>query len=133
MAMSRTESHVREELLAASDAEIEDALEHAEPLVLRGLVYQLTGDEEVRRAHVDVDPTATGGDDRALLRRKAADFLKAMGGVKDFWQEPVYADLLLAMQKRVHDYVVAGQGTAQEALDLLIGDWTEIFQDDGKL
>jgi multiple sugar transport system substrate-binding protein len=37
------------------------------------------------------------------------------------------------MQKRVHDYVVAGQGTAQEALDLLIGDWTEIFEDDGKL
>ena len=63
----------------------------------------------------------------------AADFLKAMSGVKDFWQEPTYAELLLAMQKRVHDYVVADIGTAQEALDKLIEDWTETFEDEGKL
>ncbi len=63
----------------------------------------------------------------------AADFLKAMSNVKDFWQEPTYAELLEAMQKRVHDYVVADQGTAQEALDKLIQDWTVTFQDDGKL
>lgn len=63
----------------------------------------------------------------------AADFLKAMGGVKDFWQEPAYAELLLAMQKRLHDYVVADQGTAKEALDKLIDDWTEVFKDEGKL
>ena len=37
------------------------------------------------------------------------------------------------MQKRVHDYVVAGKGTAQEALDALVKDWTEVFQDDGKM
>ncbi len=37
------------------------------------------------------------------------------------------------MQKRVHDYVVADQGTAQEALDLLVQDWTEIFQSEGKM
>ncbi|MGV6846945.1 MAG: ABC transporter substrate-binding protein [Marinibacterium sp.] len=63
----------------------------------------------------------------------AADFLKAMDGVQDFWQEPAYAELLLAMQKRLHDYVVADQGTAQEALDKLIEDWTEVFEDEGKL
>ncbi|MEM6461836.1 MAG: extracellular solute-binding protein [Pseudomonadota bacterium] len=63
----------------------------------------------------------------------AADFLLAMDGVQDFWQEPAYAELLLAMQKRLHDYVVADQGTAQEALDLLIVDWTETFEDEGKL
>jgi multiple sugar transport system substrate-binding protein len=63
----------------------------------------------------------------------AADFLKAMSGVKDFWQEPSYASLLQAMQKRVHDFVIADQGTAQEALDKLIEDWTEVFQDDGKI
>ena len=28
------------------------------------------------------------------------------------------------MQKRVHDYVVADKGTAKEALDLLVVDWT---------
>ena len=50
----------------------------------------------------------------------AADFLKAMSGVKDFWQEPAYASLMLSMQKRVHDYVVAGQGTAQEAADAMV-------------
>ena len=63
----------------------------------------------------------------------AADFLVAMTQVKDFWQEPAYAQLLQSMQKRLHDYVVADQGTAQEALDKLIGDWTEVFQDDGKM
>ncbi|MEM9797661.1 MAG: extracellular solute-binding protein [Pseudomonadota bacterium] len=63
----------------------------------------------------------------------AGDFLTAMNGVKDFWQEPAYAELLLAMQKRLHDYVVADQGTAQEALDALIEDWTETFEDEGKL
>jgi len=63
----------------------------------------------------------------------AADFLKAMGGVQDFWQEPAYAELLLAMQKRLHDYVVADVGTAEEALNKLIEDWTETFEDEGKL
>ena len=63
----------------------------------------------------------------------AGDFLVAMQDVQDFWQEPTYAELLLAMQKRLHDYVVADQGTAEEALDLLIEDWTEVFEDEGKL
>lgn len=63
----------------------------------------------------------------------ALDFLIAMSDVKDFWQEPAYAELLLAMQKRMHNYVVAGQGTAKEALDGLVKDWTETFEDEGKL
>jgi len=63
----------------------------------------------------------------------AADFLKAMDGVKDFWQEPTYAELLQSMQKRIHDYVVADKGTAKQALDKMIVDWTEVFEDDGKL
>ena len=56
-----------------------------------------------------------------------------MAIVKDFWAEPSYASLLQASQKRVHDYVVAGKGTAKEALDGLVKDWTEVFQDDGKM
>jgi multiple sugar transport system substrate-binding protein len=63
----------------------------------------------------------------------AADFLVAMGQVKDFWQEPTFAELMQAMQRRVHDYVVADQGTAKEALDALIADWTETFEDEGKI
>jgi multiple sugar transport system substrate-binding protein len=63
----------------------------------------------------------------------ASDFLKAMSHVQDFWQEPTYAELLQAMQKRVHDFVVADKGTAQEALDKLVEDWKQVFIDDGKL
>lgn len=62
----------------------------------------------------------------------AADFLKAMSGVKDFWQEPAYAQLLLDMQKRVHDYVVADKGTAKETMDTLVNDWTKVFKEEGK-
>jgi multiple sugar transport system substrate-binding protein len=60
-------------------------------------------------------------------------FLDSMKMVKDFWAEPTYAQLLLAMQNRVHDYVVAGKGTPQQALDALEKDWEEVFKDDGKL
>ncbi|HID70583.1 MAG TPA: extracellular solute-binding protein [Desulfobacterales bacterium] len=60
-------------------------------------------------------------------------FLDSMAIVKDFWAEPSYAELLLAMQDRVHKYVIAGQGTAQEALDGLLKDWNQTFEDEGKL
>jgi multiple sugar transport system substrate-binding protein len=63
----------------------------------------------------------------------AQTFLDSMAIVKDFWAEPSYASLLLPMQQRVHNYVIAGQGTAQEALDGLVKDWTEVFEDEGKL
>jgi multiple sugar transport system substrate-binding protein len=56
-----------------------------------------------------------------------------MGQVQDFWQEPSYAELLKAMQKRVNDYVVGDQGTAKEALDSLVKDWTATFQEEGKM
>jgi multiple sugar transport system substrate-binding protein len=59
-------------------------------------------------------------------------FLESMKIVKDFWAEPSYAQLLLAMQNRVHDYVVAGKGTPQAALDALLKDWTEVFKEEGK-
>lgn len=63
----------------------------------------------------------------------AAQFLEAMGGVQDFWQEPAYAPLLQAMQKHLHDYIVADKGTAKEALDAVIVDWTATFKEEGKL
>ena len=62
----------------------------------------------------------------------AQAFLDSMGMVEDFWAEPSYAQLLLSMQKRVHDYVVADKGTAKEALDALLVDWNKVFKDDGK-
>jgi 4-hydroxyacetophenone monooxygenase len=74
----------RPELRAADDAVIEDAIAHADPMVLRGLLYQLTGDPEVAATGVktvlagyfDVAAAATEAD-VALLRRKGAEFLKA--------------------------------------------------------
>jgi multiple sugar transport system substrate-binding protein len=60
-------------------------------------------------------------------------FLDSMKIVKDFWAEPSYAALLLAMQNRVHDYVVAGKGTPQAALDALENDWEGVFREDGKI
>ncbi len=74
-----------------------------------------------------------GAPDFAKSAPFAADFLKAMGGVMDFWQEPAYATLLQAMQKRLHDYIVADKGTAKEALDALIVDWKKTFKEEGKL
>ena len=62
----------------------------------------------------------------------AQTFLDSMAIVKDFWAEPSYASLLQATQKRFHNYVVAGSGTSKEALDGLVADWTEVFEDEGK-
>ncbi|MEI2298273.1 ABC transporter substrate-binding protein [Ensifer sp. MJa1] len=62
----------------------------------------------------------------------AQTFLDSMAIVKDFWAEPSYASLLQASQKRFHDYVVANQGSAQDALDGLSEDWKDIFEDEGK-
>jgi multiple sugar transport system substrate-binding protein len=63
----------------------------------------------------------------------APDFLESMNIVVDFWAEPSYATLLLDMQKRTHDYIVADKGSAQEALDLLVKDWTKVFHEEGKI
>jgi 4-hydroxyacetophenone monooxygenase len=72
------------ELLDASDEQLERAVAHAEPMVLRGLLFQLTGDEEVAATPIAVDPTGfqtfmmvASEEDVALLRRKAVDLLKA--------------------------------------------------------
>jgi len=76
---------VRKELLKATDEQIDDAVNHAEAIVLRGLLYQLTGDEEIANVPhsmlmmgfrgelpIIIDPEHV-----AFLRKKAADYLKA--------------------------------------------------------
>ena len=59
-------------------------------------------------------------------------FVESMGMVKDFWAEPLYVPLLLDMQNRVHDYVVANKGTSKQALDSLVKDWIKVFKQEGK-
>ena len=74
-----------DELLVATDETIDDAVGYADPLVLRGLVYQLTGDEALA-SQVRVQTVPSGYRSKrvlaeesevALIRGKAAAFLKA--------------------------------------------------------
>lgn len=84
----------RQELLAATDAEIEDAIGYADPIVLRGLLYQLTGDEAIAAIPHETAmmgifglvQTITDPDHVALLRGRAAELLKAYrdAGAGDF-------------------------------------------------
>ena len=79
------EAPVRPELLTASDEVIEDAVNHADVMVLRALIYQLTGDQAL--VDVGIKSISAGGffvgrgpateADTALIRRKAVEFLKA--------------------------------------------------------
>ncbi|MBV1918001.1 MAG: NAD(P)/FAD-dependent oxidoreductase [Sphingomonadaceae bacterium] len=82
--MSKIEGQARPDLAKSTDAEIEEAVKFADPMALRGLLYQLTGDEELKGVGLK---TVLGGylerkvlatdDDLALVRRKAAEFLKS--------------------------------------------------------
>ena len=74
----------RAELLSASDEEIADALQYTDPIVLRSLLYQLTGDEQLKSlgttrlaAGMGQATVIASEDDVATLRRKAAEFLIA--------------------------------------------------------
>jgi 4-hydroxyacetophenone monooxygenase len=72
----------RPELLGASDREVEDAVGYADPMALRGLLYQLTGDESLAATRVTpqvgIDAAAVADRaDVAFLREKAAEFLHA--------------------------------------------------------
>jgi 4-hydroxyacetophenone monooxygenase len=78
------EAAVASELLEASDEQIERAVAQADPMVLRGLLYQLTGDEEVAATPIKVDPTGfqtfmmvAEEADVAMLRRRAFELLRA--------------------------------------------------------
>jgi 4-hydroxyacetophenone monooxygenase len=84
--MSAERESVRTELLEATDEEIDDAVGYADPMALRGLLYQLTGDESVAATKIGSVAGYVGGNlatgltdaaDVALLRAKAAEFLKA--------------------------------------------------------
>jgi 4-hydroxyacetophenone monooxygenase len=112
----------RPELLAASDAVIEDAVSYAEPMVLRGLLYQLTGDpgikamelKKVRVGRVETVAPAKEAD-VALLRRKAADFLKA-------YRDAGAGPMDYGPQQRLPESLalIVGDPIKEEALDLML-------------
>ena len=108
----------------AKDAALEYIKWFAQPSVQQK--WWDVGGASALRAVVEADGFASS-------QPYAQTFLDSMAIVKDFWAEPSYASLLLPMQERIHNYVVAGQGTAKEALDALVKDWTEVFEDEGKI
>lgn len=76
---------VTDELREAGDEVIENATSHADAMILRGLLYQLTGDREAAEVGVHRDmehplasPRTERDEDARMLRRKAADYLKAL-------------------------------------------------------
>ena len=85
----RVDNAQRSELLEATDAQIADAIAFADPFVLRGLIYQLTGDASIEAttasraeagsvSYLDggVDALVMSDADIALVRAKAVEFLK---------------------------------------------------------
>ncbi len=59
-------------------------------------------------------------------------FYQTMFKVKDFWAVPEYAELLSQLNQRIYPYIVGGEGTAQETLDALAGDWKATFEKYGR-
>ncbi len=116
----------RQELLNATDAEIEDAIAFADPIVLRGLLYQLTGDESltaIPQGIISVGfrgeiPAITDPEAAALIRRKAADFLKA-------YRDSGAGDQPLGPPERLHRAMelTAGENIPEVEHDM----WVEQF------
>jgi 4-hydroxyacetophenone monooxygenase len=81
---SEAPTAARTELKGASDAEIDEPVRFADPMALRGLIYQSTGDESLVETAVvksrvffaDAYAPATP-EDVALIQAKAAAFLKS--------------------------------------------------------
>jgi 4-hydroxyacetophenone monooxygenase len=122
MNMQETFELGRRELIEASDAVIDDAVEHVDPIVLRGLLYLLTGDEQVAalphslmsmgllgNASVISDPRHVG-----LLRAKAAAFLKS-------YRDAGAGDYPLA-RERLHRSLelAAGEAIAEAELEMWV-------------
>jgi 4-hydroxyacetophenone monooxygenase len=105
----------REELLKATDKEIREALEHADPILLRGLLYQLTGDEAVAAIpHAFVIEDFRGKfagivdpEHVAFLRQKAFEFLKsyqkAGAGELPFAPERLKRSMELTLGSKIPD------------------------------
>ena len=111
---------VRQELLDASDEAIEDAVKYADPMALRGLLFQLTGDEQVaattlKTVRVGFFESAMVATDEevALLREKAVEFLIAY---RDSGAGPIGTgpgDRLI-----VSTSLAAGQDVPEEQMEL---------------
>jgi multiple sugar transport system substrate-binding protein len=60
-----------------------------------------------------------------------AAFAETMTFVKDFWNIPLFGKLLEPVQRNLYNYVVGGQGTAQEAMDNIANETDAILVEAG--
>ena len=128
--MSMTEASVRGELLDANDETIEDAVTHADPMVMRALLYQLTGDPELvsmalgkaMAGYSEITVPATAAD-LAMLRRKAVEFLKAYRDAGAGEISPGPKDRLPTSLSLVDGVPVADDALAMVLEELALDPW----------
>ncbi len=58
-------------------------------------------------------------------------FAETMGFVKDFWNVPVYGELLSVVQREAGRFIIEGQGTAEEAMNSIAEQHDVILRDAG--
>jgi len=58
-------------------------------------------------------------------------FAESIGMLKDFWADPVYAELLSASQVSWSKFITTDELTAQETMDMLAKEWENIFETNG--
>lgn len=58
-------------------------------------------------------------------------FAETMTFVKDFWNIPIYAQLLTVTQNNFSKFIVEGQGTAKETMDTIAAEHDKILKENG--
>jgi multiple sugar transport system substrate-binding protein len=58
-------------------------------------------------------------------------FAETMTFVKDFWNIPVFGELLEVSQRELSEYIVEGQGTAEEAMNAIAEEHDRILKEAG--
>ena len=58
-------------------------------------------------------------------------FAETMGMVMDFWNIPVYGELLTIVQRELHGYIVGNEGDAKTAMDTIAKEHDKILRDAG--
>ncbi|MCK5566671.1 MAG: extracellular solute-binding protein [Actinomycetia bacterium] len=59
------------------------------------------------------------------------NMLESFALFQDWWATPQYDEMLRTFSEILGAYVIAGEGTAEEALQEVTDIWTEIFEEDG--
>ena len=58
-------------------------------------------------------------------------FAETMGFVKDFWNIPIYSELLEVTQRELSAFIVEGQGTAEETMNTIAEEHDKILTENG--